>query len=163
MTADLSFITVNSRRFDGTIKRSWKVRPLHLGPDRVELVGEFEFEVEHPEIGLIGRGTVSYEYFWFDRWYNIFRFHEPAGDLKCYYCNVILPPELTGPSLDYVDLDLDILIWPNGSFQVLDEAEFEENITALRYPPDVVGMARKTVEELTHCIDSGEFPSALVF
>ena len=126
------------------------------------MVGEFESDVEHPELGFIGRGTVSYEFFWADRWYNVFRFHEPAGDLKCYYCNIILPPELKDTTLDYVDLDLDILVWPNGKYQVLDEPEFEENITAYQYPEDVVDTARNTLEELKDCIESGEFPSAIL-
>jgi hypothetical protein len=48
----------------------------------IELTGEFAEDVEHSNLGQIKNGTVSHEYFWLDRWYNVFRFHEPDGTLR---------------------------------------------------------------------------------
>lgn len=152
------WITVNSRKYGGELKRCWKARLSESRPDRLELVGEFEHEVQHPDLGLIRRGTTSHEYFWFDRWYNVFRFQEPEGHPKYYYCNIIMPPTFSDTAVDYVDLDIDLLVWGDGSFRILDSEEFEENIGVLGYPPYIVNAARETTQFLVSAIEAGKFP-----
>ena len=63
-------------------------------------LGVFDLEVEHPDLGIIRRGTVSYEYYWLDQWYNVFRFENPDGPLRNYYCNVNMPPVFANNVLD---------------------------------------------------------------
>ena len=82
-------------------------------------------------------GTHSIEYYWLDRWYNIFRFAEPTGELRSYYCNVNVPPTFDGQVLSYVDLDIDILVEPDLSYQILDLEDFEENAARFGYSEDV--------------------------
>jgi uncharacterized protein len=124
----------------------------------IELVGEFTERVEHPKLGIIGPGTLSYEYYWFDRWYNVFRFHNPNGSFRNYYCNVNMPPTLRGGVLDYVDLDIDILVWTDFSFEILDFDEFEENAARFGYPDEIHTRALLSVEQLTELINTREFP-----
>ena len=106
-------ITINSRKYDQSIRRTWTCELIERNDPLIVVVGEFDRDVEHPGLGSISRGTVSYEYYWLDRWYNIFRFHEPDGALRNYYCNVAMPPTLDNGVLDYVDLDIDIVVWPD--------------------------------------------------
>ena len=42
------------------------------------------------------RERISLEYYWLDRWYNVFRFSDPDGKLRNYYCNVNVPPQFDG-------------------------------------------------------------------
>jgi protein associated with RNAse G/E len=154
-------ITVISRKYDGSIRRSWKCRLVKEDPPLLEFVGEFDREVVHSDLGLIRRGTVSYEYYWTDRWYNVFRFHEPEGELKYFYCNINTPPAFNDGSLDYVDLDIDLLVRPDYSVTILDEHEFEENAELFGIPGDVRDRARQCVVELMGMIDRREFPFAL--
>ncbi len=121
-------------------------------------VGEFDDDVNHPDLGLIRRGTVSYEYYWLDRWYNIFRFHEPEGGLRNYYCNINMPPILKAGVLDYVDLEIDVLVRTDYSYKVLDQDEYETNAAALNYPEHVRNKARKSLTELINLIETREFP-----
>ena len=151
-------ITVVSRKYDGRIRRSWKCRLLRQEPPMLELVGEFDQEVVHTDLGLIRRGTVSYEYYWTNRWYNVFRFHEPEGELKYFYCNINTPPTFNDGNLEYVDLDIDLLVRPDYSIAILDELEFEANAEAFAIPEDVRQRARKSVDELTDVIERREFP-----
>ena len=94
-------ITINSRKYDGKIHRSWKATLIGQTNSLLKFVGEFDQEIKHAHLGVIRRGTVSYEYYWLDRWYNVFRFHEPEGDLRNFYCNVNLPPKFENDVLDY--------------------------------------------------------------
>ncbi len=66
------------------------------------------------------------EYYFTDRWYNIFEIH--AGDdgrLKGWYCNITRPAVFTDSLLSAVDLALDLFVHPDGRIETLDEDEFE--------------------------------------
>ena len=124
---------INSRKFNGKIHRSWKADLIKKQDSLLIFVGEFEKEVKHSELGVIGRGTISYEYYWLDRWYNIFKFFEPNGNLRNFYCNLNMPPEFKEGVLDYIDLDIDVLVSKNFEVKILDREEFEENSKKFGY------------------------------
>ncbi len=151
-------VTINSRKFDRSIRRSWTAQLIAQEPDLLIFEGVFDRDVDHPDLGFIKCGTLSWEYYWLDRWYNIFRFHEPEGTLRNYYCNVNMPPVFSGNTLDYVDLDIDVVVWPDGRYEVLDEAEFERNALQFAYPNAVRRKASAAVGELIALIDSDDLP-----
>lgn len=67
------------------------------------------------------------EYFYTDRWYNIFEIHAVRDDhLRGWYCNVARPAEIAQDTISAVDLALDVFIYPDGRTLLLDEDEFEE-------------------------------------
>jgi len=67
--------------------------------------------------------------FWRDRWYNVYLNYGDDGRLSHFYCNVGLPPEVSGQTLRFVDLDLDVRIGLDGQVRVLDADEFAEHTT----------------------------------
>jgi len=109
-------------------------------------------------LGTISVGTISAEYYWLDRWYNIFRFSEPSGKLRNYYCNVSKPPVFDGRILSYVDLDIDLLVNPDFSYQVLDLEDFEQNARLYDYSADVQHNAQHAVAELIGMIEARSSP-----
>jgi len=151
-------VTVNSRKYDLSIRRTWQCRLIERNDPLLVFVGEFDRDVEHTDLGSIKTGTISYEYYWLDRWYNVFRFHEPAGTFRNYYCNINIPPIFGNGVLDYVDLDIDIVLWPDGRILTLDEGEFEANAAKFEYPPDVRSNTVKALGELRRMINADEFP-----
>lgn len=85
--AEVQMVLVQARKFDGRLHREWRARLLAQSDSLVIVEGVFEEEIRHPQLGLIAPGTLSAEYYWTDRWYSIFRFREPSGKLRNYYCN----------------------------------------------------------------------------
>ena len=124
----------------------------------IVLDAKFEEEILHSFLGLIPSGTISIEYYWLDRWYNIFRFLQPEGYLLSYYCNVCVPPVLSGDTLSYIDLDMDILVKADHTYTVLDEDEFIEYANRFNYPIEVQRRARQGLNELVELIESHHFP-----
>jgi uncharacterized protein len=158
MTETKRMISIYSRKFDGKIHRSWKAELVEKKNNLLLFVGIFENEVRHSKLGVIRRGTVSYEYYWLDRWFSIFRFHEPEGDLRNYYCNVNMPPKFENDCLDYIDLDVDILLWKDFSLEILDLEEFEQNKIIYGYSEDLILKTYKTLNELQEMIRLRSFP-----
>lgn len=155
---DPTIITVNARSYDNAIRRSWTAELLERSDQLLVLKGIFAFDVEHSDIGLIRRGTISYEYFWPSRWYNVFRFHDPGGTFRSFYCNVTMPPVFDGSTLDYIDLDIDILLGRDDLVRILDEDEFRDNAAKYSYPAGVKANATQAAADLTRMIRGREFP-----
>jgi protein associated with RNAse G/E len=151
-------VTVESRKYDGRVSRTWPARLVKREGPLVVLDGAFDEEVSHSLLGTIAAGTRSVEFYWEDRWYSVFRFHEPAGGLRNFYCNVNTPVEFDGRVLGYVDLDIDVLVRPDFSYSVLDVEEFEEHAKKYVYPADVVERARGALDELIELIERRRFP-----
>ena len=66
------------------------------------------------------------EYYYADRWYNIFAVHDRTdGVIKGWYCNIGKPAVIEDGIVSYVDLALDLWVSADGKQTVLDEDEFE--------------------------------------
>lgn len=151
-------VTINSRKFDRTIHRTWQANLESESESLLTFIDEFDEEVRHPHLGIIRRGTISHEYYWLDRWYSVFRFHEPGGDLRNFYCNVNMPPTFENGVLDYVDLDIDVLVWPDFTYEILDRDDFERNAIKYLYSNELIEQAEASLEQLIALIEGREFP-----
>jgi protein associated with RNAse G/E len=149
-------ITINSRKYDGSIRRSWSAELTRIDGALIELLGEFEFSVDHTDLGHIEKGTISVESYWLDRWYNVFCFKKPDGSDRNHYINLALPPTFDGDTLDYVDLDIDVIIWPRGEVEVLDIEDFRSNSALYGYPADLIIRVEKTLDEILHAANSSD-------
>lgn len=154
-------VTINARKFDRSIHRSWKCALIEETDEFFVLYGEFEYEVNHPQLGHIKKGTQSYEYYWKEKWFNVFRFNEPTGEFRNFYCNINMPPELSGDVLDYVDLDIDILIRRDLSLEILDRNEFKDNALIYGYSQEIVEKVTQSTEELVRLFEGKDFPFVL--
>jgi protein associated with RNAse G/E len=81
-------VLVRSLKFDGRLHREWRARLSRRDGPLLVLEGAFAEEVCHPLLGTIPQGALSTEYYWLDRWYSVFRFREPSGEHRYFYCNV---------------------------------------------------------------------------
>ena len=85
------------------------------------------------------------EYYYTDRWYNIFAIHDrDNGMLKGWYCNIGKPAVLKDGVVSYIDLALDLWVSTDGKQTVLDEDEFE----ALEVDEELRAGALNGLEEL---------------
>ena len=67
------------------------------------------------------------EYYYTNRWYNIFIIHDrDTKKIKGWYCNIGKPAVIEDRIVSYVDLALDLWVAVDGKQTVLDEDEFEE-------------------------------------
>lgn len=90
------------------------------------------------------RGDLMTEWFYNDRYYNVFMVQDGDGPVKGWYCNITRPAHITADSAAADDLALDVVVGPGGSITLLDEAEFAaltlseiEHQAALRAVDDI--------------------------
>ena len=151
-------IVVSVHKYDGAEHRRWPARIDKSEGSLLVLDAVFNEEIQHDLLGTISSGTISTEYYWLDRWYNVFRFSDADRKLKNFYCNVNQPPVFDGRVLSYVDLDIDVLVAPDLTYKILDVEDFEENAKRYSYPDDVQANARQALSELINLIEARAFP-----
>lgn len=64
------------------------------------------------------------EYFYTDRWFNIFAIATADGQRKGWYCNIAAPALIKEGQVEQIDLLLDVWVNPDGDLLLLDEDEF---------------------------------------
>src|SRR6266478_8880501 len=156
MTA--SELTVRVLKYDGAEHRRWSAKLARREGSLIVLDAAFEFDVQHHLLGDIEHGTRTIEYCWLDRWYNVFRFLKGDGSTRLFYCNVTTPPKFENEVLTYIDLDIDILVQPDLSYQVLDLPEFAENAARYGYAEEIQRQAHAAVATLISMIETRQFP-----
>lgn len=150
-------LVVQKLLYDGSKHYRWVGREIHR--DERHLFFTAVFDRDGRDLGYVRfeRGDVFYEYYYFDRWYNVFQVYSAAGDLKGWYCNVTAPAQVQDGELTFVDLALDLWVWPDARYLVLDEDEFEEHARTL-YRADDVLVARSALAELIERAQTGTLP-----
>jgi|SRR5690606_14893507 len=113
----------------------------HLGEEVLDYSGElveraenyvclramFGFETRNLGYVTLKKGDVFTEWFYTDRWYNVFKVEDAdTGQLKGYYCNITRPASISETSVKADDLALDVFVHPNGKIRILDEDEYDD-------------------------------------
>jgi len=119
-------IKVQKKNVDGKVMVEYEGETLSRDEHSVKLEALFTRE-DMPFMDVVfKKGDRFVEYYYFDRWYNIFAIYDRDDDkLKGWYCNVGMPAVMNDGILSYVDLALDLWVSVDGRQTVLDEDEFE--------------------------------------
>ena len=70
-------------------------------------------------------------FFYKKEWYNILAQLKKYG--LFYYCNIASPYIIDGNIIKYIDYDLDLRVFPNGSFKILDRMEYRYHKKQMHY------------------------------
>lgn len=152
-----SRLLLRATKFDGTAH--W-IQPFTVVSDDGTLMVT-QYRARTPIYSSRGEFRSPYDslvYFWRDRWYNVFRLSRPGCALALWYCNVTTPPTFDGCQLNYVDLDLDVAVRPDGGIEFLDRDEFVEARAKYGYPGEVVDRAEAAAEEVAALARAHGFP-----
>ena len=100
---------------------------LQRAPNQVLLEAYFDREDRVFHDMPLRKGDRFVETYYSDRWYNIYEIHAREDDhLRGWYCNIGYPAKIGQDSISYVDLALDLLVFPDGRQIILDDDEFAE-------------------------------------
>ncbi len=73
--------------------------------------------------------------FYKDEWFNV------IGQMKknglYYYCNIASPYIIDDGLIKYIDYDLDLRVFPDGSFKILDRNEYRYHKKKMQYGTDL--------------------------
>ena len=95
-------------------------------------------------------------FFFKDRWFNI------IGQLKDYgiyfYCNIATPVLIDNKVIKYIDYDLDLRVFPNGSFKILDRMEYKYHKKQMHYSNRLDFILKYELGNLIDMVRRNEMP-----
>ena len=74
-------------------------------------------------------------YFFKNEWFNIIS--QMKKDGIYYYCNIATPFIIEEGTIKYIDYDLDLRIFPNGEYKILDRLEYEYHKKLMGYSKEL--------------------------
>ena len=126
-------VSIQAYKDDGQVHRTWTSALLLDKKDNyLVLVTDHCLVVE-----ANGRKWVTKEpaicFYYTDRWYNVISMVRKTGIY--YYCNIASPSLYDGEAIKNIDYDLDVKIFPDGEYSVLDKNEYNYHIKKYNYSP----------------------------
>lgn len=97
-------------------------------------------------------------FFYKHHWFNI------IGQLKeyglFYYCNIATPYIIDGKIIKYIDYDLDLRVFPDGGFKILDYNEYNYHRELMNYSNEIQMIIKSELSNLIEMKKKNEGPFA---
>ena len=100
--------------------------------------------------------------FWPGRWYSIASAYDAQALLVAHHVDLCVPPEEHGGVLSFVDLKLDLLMHPDGTWTWLDQEDYDREVAAGTISTAWQRAVAETVETLDRDCRAGVFPPPAV-
>ena len=149
-------VYIQSFKHDGSLHRTWAKGTVLEETEEHLVVVTYKTMVTESNGRIWQTREPAVCFFYPDRWYNIISMIRKSG--VTFYCNIASPSLYDGEAIKNIDYDLDLKVYPNGSYDVLDEHEFVENALMMNYPDDVKAIVQKSLDHLIEIVQKGESP-----
>ena len=139
-------LTINCYKHNGKIHRSWdEATILEIGEDYLVCANNKAKVTEND-----GRSYYTNEpaiiFFYKNKWYNVIAQLKSHG--LFYYCNIATPYVIDENIIKYIDYDLDLRVFPDGGFRVLDRNEYKYHKKIMHYSDDLDLVLRSELSNL---------------
>ena len=155
-------ITVVKLDPSGAEKIRYSGEIVEYTPDKVVIEATWTLPTKELGYTRFEPGDRFIEYYYTDRWFNIFDIFQANGVRKGWYCNVTQPAQIDEQYIKQIDLFLDVWVNPTGEPLILDEDEFAVATTlntiqrqgAQRGLQEILRMVEKHEEAFSGIVDS---------
>jgi protein associated with RNAse G/E len=147
---------IHSYKHDKSIHRAWDEAILLEICDDYLVFGNNKTEVTESD----GRTWYTKEpailFFYQKDWYNIIGQMKPDGIY--YYCNIASPYVIEDKTIKYIDYDLDLRVFPDGGFKILDNNEYKFHKKKMHYSNELDMIIQNELDRLIEMKKNDEGP-----
>lgn len=149
-------VYIQSFKHDGSLHRTWsRALVLDILEDCYVVVTDQSFVIESD-----GRKWVTKEpavcFFYFNHWYNVISMARKNGIY--YYCNIASPSLLDEDIIKNIDYDLDLKVYPDYQYNILDEHEYRNHSKKMSYPKEIMQIVEDELTNLIRKVENREDP-----
>lgn len=149
-------IYIQSFKHDQSLHRTWSSGTvLEVDHEKLVLITYKTWVIESD-----GRRWFTREpaicFYYFKRWYNVIAMIRKKG--VYYYCNLASPSIFDGEALKNIDYDLDVKVFPEGKYLILDEDEFLQHQQQMNYPQSVINIVDEEKDRLVELVKQQCYP-----
>lgn len=149
-------LKIHKYKHDGTLHRCWMEATFIEENEDYMIFGNYKTLVVESEDKVWKTKEPAIMYFSKNNWFNI------IGQLKkngiYFYCNIASPFLIEEDTIKYIDYDLDLRVFPNGSFKVLDRGEYNYNKKRMNYSEEIDKIVKSELTILIEKARNKEYP-----
>ena len=139
---------IHCYKHNGRIHRTWSEATILEVNEDYLVCGNFKTKVTESNGNIHKTKEPAIMFFYKKRWFNIIAQLKKYG--LFYYCNIASPFLIDEKIIKYIDYDLDLRVFPDGAFKVLDRNEYNYHKKIMHYPEEIDMILKR---ELTSLID----------
>lgn len=139
-------LQIQCYKHNGKIHRAWDEAMLLDEKKEYLVFGNMKTLVTEAEGNTWRTKEPSVLYFFKDKWFNIIC--QLKKDGIYYYCNIATPFIIEENTIKYIDYDLDLRIFPNSEYRILDKMEYKYHKKIMNYSDDLDKVIKNGLEEL---------------
>ena len=141
-------LNIHSYKHDSKIHRSWDEATYLDENDEFMVFANYKTLVIESDGRTWKTKEPAIMFFSKNNWFNIIGQIKKTGIY--YYCNIASPFVIEKNTIKYIDYDLDLRVFPDGSFKVLDRGEYKYHKEKMNYSDELDKILK---DELTILID----------
>jgi len=146
-------LQIQCYKHNGKIHRAWdEAVVLDIKKDYI-VFGNNKTKVTEAEGSVWRTNEPAIMYFFKNKWFNIIAQLKKNGIY--YYCNIASPFIIEDNTVKYIDYDLDLRIFPNGEYKILDQLEYQYHKKIMNYSNDLDFVVNNALEELIEFYKDG--------
>ena len=149
-------LSIHCYKHDGKLHRTWDEATILEVTDDMIVCGNYKTTVCESDGRVHKTNEPAILFFYKKRWFNI------IGQLKkqglFYYCNIATPYLIEDNIIKYIDYDLDLRVFPDGAFRVLDRNEYNYHKKIMNYPKELDVILKSELTELINMKKEKMFP-----
>ncbi len=137
---------IHSYKHDGSIHRSWDEAILLEKENEYLVFGNDKTLVQESDGRTWRTKEPAILFFYKKRWFNIIGQFKTDGIY--YYCNIASPFIIEDNTIKYIDYDLDLRVFIDGSYKILDKSEYKFHKEKMNYTKEIDQILNKELKNL---------------
>ncbi len=149
-------VFVESYKHDGSVHRVWsKALVIDITKEAYVVVTDHTWVVEADQRRWLTKEPAICFYYKKD-WFNVISMVRRSGIY--YYCNIASPSIYDGEAIKNIDYDLDVKVFPDGEYLLLDQNEFNYHCNLMHYSDEIRERCLAAQDELIRMVKNKEDP-----
>ena len=149
-------VQIHCYKHNGKIHRIWEETMILENEEDYLVCGNYKTKVIEND----GRHHYTKEpaiiFFYKHNWFNIIAQFKDFG--LFYYCNIASPYLCDENTIKYIDYDLDLRVFPDGGYRILDRNEYKYHKKIMNYSNELDMVLNKELEKLIKMKVNNEGP-----
>jgi len=120
-------VNIEHVKLNGEVINLGKASIRVIDDDFLEFEREIKGNGDYDGLGVSkSNGDIAVSKTFNSEYYIETRYYSKDGNLKGTYININTPVEIYSSYIRYIDLDLDVIIWPDGHGEIIDESKLKD-------------------------------------
>ena len=149
-------LQIQCYKHDGKIHRAWDEAVLLDINEDYAVFGNNKTMVTEAEGNKWKTKEPAIMYFFKDKWFNVIA--QLKKDGIYYYCNIATPFIIEEGTIKYIDYDLDLRVFPNKEYKILDRLEYKYHKKKMNYSDELDEVIKGSLDDLIKNYENNWFP-----